>query len=71
MRTATDGRHLMNQDAAAVSTCPTCGFPTQVYLLADPEVCCPHCRAAWRRAEVEVPAESREAKKARRIEDLL
>jgi hypothetical protein len=29
-------------------TCPTCGLPVSVYLLAAPERLCPNCRDAWK-----------------------
>jgi hypothetical protein len=37
----------MRNDTENTGSCPTCGLPTKVFLLAAPEVRCPHCREAW------------------------
>jgi hypothetical protein len=62
----------MNRDADTTSACPTCGFPIHVFLLAAPEVRCPHCRHAWEEATSDRADPATEMQPERRsIDDLL
>ena len=62
----------MAREPDTATMCPTCGFPTHVFLLASPEARCPHCRPAWEAAIADRTAPPAEAQGDRRsIDDLL
>lgn len=62
----------MSREPDTPALCPTCGFPIHVFLLATPEVCCPHCRAAWERATSDQASAATETRREKRsIDDLV
>jgi uncharacterized Zn finger protein (UPF0148 family) len=62
----------MNREPDTTTLCPTCGFPIHVFLLATPDVCCPHCRHAWERATSDRTAATRDSRRdTRSIDDLV
>ena len=62
----------MAREPDTTATCPTCGFPTHVFLLASPEVRCPQCRPAWEAATADRTAPPAEADAdPRGIDDLI
>jgi hypothetical protein len=61
----------MAREPDTTAMCPTCGFPTHVFLLASPEVRCPHCRPAWEAAISERTPPAEAQGDPRSIDDLL
>ena len=61
----------MNREPDTTPLCPTCGFPIHVFLLATPEVRCPHCRRAWESAIARRAASSEPPHETRSIDDLV